>query len=117
MASSSSGGAARSATTANASTAVPITAESSEETGTASATTNATARASTMRAVRSSDGRGFASFVKTNDDVAAAVLEVEGVGVALGAEAQDGQGFVLEMFQVGVFVGINFGGHNWNGEF
>jgi hypothetical protein len=33
------------------------------------------------------------------------------MGVALGAEAQDGQGFVLQMFQVGVFVGINFGRH------
>ncbi len=64
-----------------------------------------------FKAVGLGDGNGFAAFVKADDDVAAAVLEVEGVGVALGAEAQDGQGLVLEMFQVGVFVGIDFGRH------
>jgi hypothetical protein len=37
--------------------------------------------------------------------------------MALGAEAQDGEGFVLEMLEVGVLVGINFGGHNRNGGF
>ena len=57
-------------------------------------------------------GNGLAPLIKADDDLAAAVLEVERVGVALGAEAQDGQGLVLQMFQVGVFVGINFGGHN-----
>ncbi len=33
------------------------------------------------------------------------------MGVALRAEAEHGQGFVLETFEIGVFVGINFCGH------
>jgi hypothetical protein len=33
------------------------------------------------------------------------------VGVALGSEAENGEGFSLEGFEVGVFVGVYFRGH------
>ena len=56
-------------------------------------------------------GNGFASLIQADNNLAAAVFQVQGMGVALGAEAQNGQGFVLQVFQVGVFVGINFGRH------
>ena len=49
--------------------------------------------------------------VEADDDLAAAVLQVERVGVALGAVAEDGQGLVLEDAEVGVLVGVDFGGH------
>ena len=57
------------------------------------------------------DGDGFAAFVKADDDVAAAFFEVERVGVALGAEAEHGEGFAFENVQVGVFVGVDFCRH------
>ena len=55
------------------------------------------------------DGNGLAAFVKADDDLEAAVFEVERVGVALRAEAEDRQRFVFQHAKVGVFVGINFG--------
>jgi len=54
------------------------------------------------------DGNGLAAFVKSDDDLEAAVFEVERVGVALRAEAEDRQRFVFEHAEVGVFVGIDF---------
>ncbi len=57
------------------------------------------------------DRAGFAAGVKADDDLDPAVLEVERVGVALGAEADDGGGFAFEGFEGGVFVGIDFGWH------
>ena len=54
------------------------------------------------------DGDGLAAFVKADEDLKAAVLEVERVGVALRAEAEDRQRFVFQHAEVGVFVGINF---------
>ncbi len=41
------------------------------------------------------DPDGFAAFVKADDDPATAVFEVERVGMALGAKAEHGEGFVL----------------------
>ena len=41
----------------------------------------------------------------------AAVLEIQRVGVALRAEAEDGEGFAFESCEIGVFVGVDFGGH------
>ena len=52
-----------------------------------------------------------AAGIQADDDVHAAVLEVERVGVALGAEADDRAGLGGEEFEVGVFIGVNFGGH------
>jgi hypothetical protein len=33
--------------------------------------------------------------------------------VALGTIAENGQGFVFEYAEVGVLVGVDFGGHGW----
>ncbi len=52
----------------------------------------------------------FAAGIEADDDLDAAVLEVERVGVALGAEAEDGAGFAFEDAEVGVFVGVDFAG-------
>ena len=57
------------------------------------------------------DRDGSASFVEANDDVGTALLEIEGVGVALGTEADYGEGFPFEEGEIGVFVRVNFGGH------
>ena len=48
------------------------------------------------------------SLVETDDDVASGLLEVERVGVALGAEAEHSEGFAFEDAQVGVLVGVHF---------
>ena len=42
-----------------------------------------------FKAVFFCDGNGFAAFVKTDGDFDATIFEVEGMGVALGAEADD----------------------------
>ena len=57
------------------------------------------------------DGARGASGIKPDDHPHPAVLEVERVGVALGAEADDRAGLGGEQGEVGVFVGVNFGGH------
>ena len=57
------------------------------------------------------DGAALALGIETNDHLDAALLEVEGVGVSLGTEADDGSGFSLEELQVGIFVGVDFSGH------
>ena len=51
-------------------------------------------------------GLGAAGGVRAqaDDDVDAGVLQVEGVGVALGAVAEDGDGLALEQGEVGVLV-------------
>ncbi len=54
------------------------------------------------------DRNGLAAFVKADDDLEAAVFEVERVGVALRTEAEDRQRFVFQHAEVGVFVMINF---------
>ena len=41
------------------------------------------------------DGNGFAAFVKADDDCKAAVFEIERVGVALRARAEDRQRFIF----------------------
>ena len=46
-----------------------------------------------------------------DDDVHAAVAEVLGLGVALRAVADDGDGLALERVEVGVFVVVNRGCH------
>ena len=46
-----------------------------------------------------------------DDDVAAAVAEVLGVGVALRAVAEDGDRLALQQGEIGVFVVVNLGGH------
>ena len=64
-----------------------------------------------LKPVRLGDRNRFAPLVEADDDVAAAVLEVERVGVALRAKAEDGQGLALEKFQVSVFIRKYFCGH------
>jgi hypothetical protein len=58
-----------------------------------------------------SDGAALGLGIKTDDDLASALFEVQSVGVALGTEAEDCEGFSFEKFEVGVFVGENFGWH------
>ena len=58
--------------------------------------------------------RDFAAlgfWIEADDDFATALFEVQRVGVALGAEAKNSKGLSLENFQVGVFVGVDFGRH------
>ena len=49
--------------------------------------------------------------VKSDDDLDAALFEIEGMGVTLGTEADHGTGFSLEELQVGIFAGVDFSGH------
>ena len=64
-----------------------------------------------LEAVLLGDGAGLGARVEADDDLAAAVLEVQRVGVALGTVAEDGERFVGEHAEIGVFVGVDFGGH------
>ena len=57
------------------------------------------------------DLAAFALGVKSNDDLDAALLEVEGMGVSLGTEANHGAGFPLEELQIGIFTGVDFSRH------
>jgi hypothetical protein len=57
------------------------------------------------------DGLGLRAFVEADDDLDAGVLQVEGVRVALGAVAEHGDGLVFEEAEIGVLVGVYFGGH------
>src|SRR5690606_32538146 len=63
-------------------------------------------------AVLLGDGGGLGTFVEADDDLDAGVLQVEGVRVALGAVAEHCDGFVFEEAEVGVLVGVYFGGHD-----
>ena len=49
--------------------------------------------------------------VKADDDFDAALLEVQGVGVALGAEADDSASLAFEGGEARVFFSVDFGGH------
>ena len=62
------------------------------------------------------NGAALALGVKTNDDLDSALFEIEGVGVSLGAKADNGAGFILEELQIGIFVGVDFSGHVWVGS-
>jgi len=57
------------------------------------------------------DSSALALGVEADDDLDAALLEVEGMGVSLGTEADHGTGFSLEELQVGIFAGVDFSGH------
>jgi len=64
-----------------------------------------------LEAMLLGDDAGFGTGIEADDDRAAAVLEVERMGVALRTVAEDGKGLVLEYAEIGVFVGVDFGGH------
>ena len=53
----------------------------------------------------------FAAGIKANDDLDAAFLQVQRVGMALRAKANHGHGLVLQYVQVTIFVRIDFCGH------
>ncbi len=53
--------------------------------------------------------------IQADDHVHAAVLEVERVGMSLGTKPDDRASLGGEDFEVGVFVGVNFGGHGRRG--
>ena len=57
------------------------------------------------------DGDRLAAVVEADDHLGAGFLEVQRVGVALGTEAEHGEGFAFEDGEIGVFVGVDFGGH------
>ena len=57
------------------------------------------------------DGDRFAAFVETDGDFDAAILEIKGVGVALGAEANDGGFSAKKGGKAGVTVVVDSGGH------
>ena len=57
------------------------------------------------------DRDGFAAFVEANDDVETALFKVQRVGVALRAEAENSQCFVLKHAEVSVLIVVYFGGH------
>jgi len=50
----------------------------------------------------------MAAGVQADDDLDAAVAEVEGVGVALAAVAEHGDGFVLQQDGIGILFIIKF---------
>ena len=54
----------------------------------------------------------FAARIKPDNDLASAVLQIQRVGVTLRAEAENSNGLALESCEIGVFVGVNFGGHS-----
>ena len=68
-----------------------------------------------LEAVLLGDRAGLGAGIEADDDLAAAVLQVERVGVALRPVAEDGEGFVGEHAEIGVFVGVDFGRHGRNG--
>ena len=57
------------------------------------------------------DGDRFAAFVEADGDFDAAIFEVKGVGVALGAEANDGGFSAKKGGKAGVSVVVDSGGH------
>jgi len=57
------------------------------------------------------DRAGLRARIEPDDDLAATVLEVQRMGVALRAIADDGEGFVTENAEIGIFVGIDFSRH------
>lgn len=61
-----------------------------------SARRTASAVSRTSKPLLLGDGAGLGTGIQADDDLAAAVLEVERVGVALGPEAEHGEGLVLE---------------------
>ena len=52
------------------------------------------------------------AFVQADNDIDAAVLQVQGVGVALGAVADDGDGLAGELLQIAVLLIKNTIFHN-----
>lgn len=61
------------------------------------------------------DVSGFGIFVEVDDDFDVGVFEVEGVCVVLGIVVENGNGFVFEYVEIGVFVGVYFGGYGEKG--
>ena len=55
--------------------------------------------------------RGLGAFVKADDDVDAGVAQVQRMGVALGAEADNGNLFAVEGVDVAVFLIVDFHCH------
>ena len=53
----------------------------------------------------------LASLVKTDDDLAAAFLEVQGMGVTLGTVTDYGERFLLDGRDLRLFLGVYFSGH------
>jgi hypothetical protein len=53
----------------------------------------------------------FTPVVKPYDHLAAAFFQVQRMSMALRAETQDSQSFVLENAQISIVVGIDFCGH------
>jgi hypothetical protein len=64
-----------------------------------------------FKAVLLGDRLGLRAGIKADDDLAAAVLQIERMGMALRTVAEDGERFVFKHAEIGVFVGIDFGGH------
>jgi hypothetical protein len=73
--------------------------------------TNGFRRVENLESLGSCDGAALGFGIKADDHFASALLEVQSVGVALGAEAEDREGLSFEKFEVGVFVGEDFGWH------
>jgi hypothetical protein len=57
----------------------------------------------------------LAAGIEADDDFDAALFEVQGVGVALGAEADDSAGLAFERCKAGVFFSVDFRGHIGSG--
>ena len=74
----------------------------------------ASAVLSTVKPFFLATARLLTAGVEADDDLDAAFFEVEGVGVALRTEADDGDRFAFEVFQVGVFVCVDFCCHGKN---
>jgi len=64
-----------------------------------------------FKALRCGDCAALGLGIKTDDDFTSALFKIQSVGVPLGTEAENREGFSFEKFEVGVFVGEDFGWH------
>jgi len=68
-------------------------------------------RGDDLEAVLLGDWLGLRTLVEADDHIYAGVFEIQGVGMALGTVAENGNGLVLVEAEIGVLVGVYFGRH------
>jgi len=72
----------------------------------ASARRTASAVSTDLETMRLGDGLGLRTIIEADNDLAAAVAAIERMGVALRTVAKDGERFVFEHAEVGVFAAV-----------
>ena len=69
-------------------------------------------RGKNFQAVLLGNSDRLAAFVEADGDFHPAIFQIEGMGMALGAEADDGHTAAFQGCEGGVFVGVDAGGHS-----